>query len=112
MSVDVAIVGLGYVGLPLAQEASRVGLTVLGYDIGQGVVDSLNAGTSHIDDLSDADIAAMRAAGFEATTDSSRLSQAGTIVICVPMPRRPMSSPWSTRSSKPSVRRSAPSRWT
>ncbi len=86
MSVDVAIVGLGYVGLPLAQEASRVGLTVLGYDIGQRVVDGLNAGRSHVDDLSDADIAEMRAAGFEATTDAGRLAEAKTIVICVPTP--------------------------
>lgn len=86
MSVDVAIVGLGYVGLPLAQEAARVGLQVLGYDIGQRVVDSLNAGRSHVDDLSDDDIAQMRAAGFEATTDASRLAEATTIVICVPTP--------------------------
>ncbi|MBK6888224.1 MAG: nucleotide sugar dehydrogenase [Tetrasphaera sp.] len=86
MSVDVAIVGLGYVGLPLAQEATRVGLAVLGYDIGQRVVDGLNAGTSHVDDLSDSDIADMRAAGFEATTDSARLREAKTIVICVPTP--------------------------
>ena len=50
MSVDVAIVGLGYVGLPLAQEASHVGLKVLGFDIGQRVVDGLNAGASHVDD--------------------------------------------------------------
>ena len=86
MSVDVAIVGLGYVGLPLAQEASRVGLKVLGFDIGQRVVDGLNSGKSHVDDLSDADIAEMQGAGFEATTDSSRLADAKTIVICVPTP--------------------------
>ncbi|GAA1784256.1 MAG: nucleotide sugar dehydrogenase [Actinobacteria bacterium] len=86
MSVDVAIVGLGYVGLPLAQEASRVGLKVLGFDIGQRVVDGLNAGQSHVDDLTDEHIAEMQAAGFEATTDSSRLAEAKTIVICVPTP--------------------------
>ncbi|GAB4075275.1 nucleotide sugar dehydrogenase [Nostocoides australiense] len=86
MSVDVAIVGLGYVGLPLAQEASHVGLKVLGFDIGQRVVDGLNAGASHVDDLSDADIAKMLEQGFEATTDASRLAEAKTIVICVPTP--------------------------
>ena len=86
MSLDVAIVGLGYVGLPLAQEASRVGLQVLGFDITARVVDGLNAGHSHVDDLSDDDIAEMRAAGFEATTDASRLAEARTIVICVPTP--------------------------
>ncbi len=86
MTLDVAIVGLGYVGLPLAQEASRAGLTVLGFDITARVVDGLNAGRSHVDDLSDDDIARMRAAGFEATTDASRLADAKTIVICVPTP--------------------------
>ncbi|MGO4245117.1 NAD(P)-binding domain-containing protein, partial [Janibacter sp. RAF20_2_2] len=86
MSMDVAIIGQGYVGLPLAQEASRVGVKVLGFDINQGVVDALNSGVSHIDDLSDDDIAAMIAAGFEATTDPSRLDEVKTIVICVPTP--------------------------
>ena len=84
--MDVAIIGQGYVGLPLAQEASRVGVKVLGFDINQGVVDALNSGVSHIDDLSDYDIAAMIAAGFEATTDPSRLDEVKTIVICVPTP--------------------------
>ena len=83
---DVAIIGQGYVGLPLAQEASRVGVKVLGFDINQGVVDALNSGVSHIDDLSDDDIRAMLDAGFEASTDASRLSEVKTIVICVPTP--------------------------
>ena len=61
--MDVAIIGLGYVGLPLAQEASKVGVKVLGFDVNQGVVDNLNAGRSHVDDLSDADIADMLQAG-------------------------------------------------
>ncbi len=84
--MDVAIIGLGYVGLPLAQEASRVGVKVLGFDVNQGVVDGLNAGRSHVDDLSDADIADMTAAGFVATTDPSRISEVKTVVICVPTP--------------------------
>lgn len=83
---DVAIIGQGYVGLPLAQEASKVGVKVLGFDINQGVVDALNSGVSHIDDLSDDDIRAMLDAGFEASTDASRLDEVTTIVICVPTP--------------------------
>lgn len=83
---DVAIIGQGYVGLPLAQEASKVGVKVLGFDINQGVVDALNSGVSHIDDLSDDDIRAMINAGFEATTDPARLDEVKTIVICVPTP--------------------------
>ncbi|MGD8148718.1 nucleotide sugar dehydrogenase [Ornithinimicrobium sp. Y1694] len=86
MAVDAVIIGLGYVGLPLAQEASRVGKTVLGLDINEGVVADLNAGRSHVDDLSDADIAAMIEAGFEATTDESRIAEAKAVVICVPTP--------------------------
>ncbi|UUZ45103.1 nucleotide sugar dehydrogenase [Janibacter limosus] len=86
MSMDVAIIGRGYVGLPLALEASRVGVKVLGFDINEGVVKALNSGVSHIDDLSDDDIRAMLDAGFEATTDPSRLDEVKTIIICVPTP--------------------------
>ena len=86
MSVDVVIIGLGYVGLPLAQEATRAGLRVLGYDINAGVVGDLNAGRSHVDDLSDADIAEMVAGGFEASTQESRIGEAKAVVICVPTP--------------------------
>ena len=86
MPVDAVILGLGYVGLPLAQEATRSGLSVLGFDINQGVVDSLNSGRSHVDDLSDADIAEMLEGGFEATTDPARIGEARTVVICVPTP--------------------------
>jgi nucleotide sugar dehydrogenase len=80
------VIGLGYVGLPLALEASRAGLEVTGLDLDRGVVGGLNAGRSHIDDLSDADIAVMRDAGFTATTDASVLATADIAVICVPTP--------------------------
>ena len=86
MAVDAVIIGLGYVGLPLAQEATRAGMTILGYDINQGVVDALNAGTSHIDDLSDEHIAEMIGGGFRATTDESEIAGARVAVICVPTP--------------------------
>ncbi|MEV6970302.1 nucleotide sugar dehydrogenase [Hamadaea sp. NPDC051192] len=86
MTADVVILGLGYVGLPLAQEAVKAGLSVLGYDISARVVDALNSGRSHVDDLSDDDIAAMVAAGFRATTDESEIRGAKTAVICVPTP--------------------------
>ncbi|WP_305782885.1 nucleotide sugar dehydrogenase [Symbioplanes lichenis] len=86
MSFDAVILGLGYVGLPLAQQATRAGLTVLGFDVNARVADSLNAGRSHVDDLSDADVAEMTAGGFRATTDESLIAQARTAVICVPTP--------------------------
>lgn len=81
-----AIIGLGYVGLPLAQQASRSGLSVVGFDVNSAMVDSLNSGTSHIDDLTDEDITEMISLGFSATTDEAVLADANAIVICVPTP--------------------------
>ena len=69
MAPDLAVVGLGYVGLPLASEAVRSGLSVLGIDVSQAVVDGLNSGVSHVYDLSNSDVRAMCAAGFRASTD-------------------------------------------
>lgn len=86
MGVDVAIIGLGYVGLPLALEATKAGMSVLGYDIDSRVVAALNAGRSHVDDLSDGDITKMIDAGFRATTDEAALATVTTAVICVPTP--------------------------
>ena len=85
--MNVVIIGLGYVGLPLAQEAVRVGLDVTGLDIRQSTVDGLNAGRSHVDDLSDADVAAMVAGGFRATADVAGVAPLPDVtVICVPTP--------------------------
>lgn len=78
--------GLGYVGLPLAQEAVRSGVSVAGFDVSSGVVNGLNAGQSHIDDLSDADVGQMVQAGFQASTEEGVIGQAGVAVICVPTP--------------------------
>ena len=90
--MKVVIIGLGYVGLPLAQEAVRVGLSVTGLDVNQATVDGLNAGRSHVDDLTDADIQAMVDGGFRAVTSVPEAAAAvgeqgaDTIVICVPTP--------------------------
>lgn len=86
MSVDLVVVGLGYVGLPLAQEATRAGLSVIGLDRNRRVVDGLAAGVSHVDDLSDSDVRAMLAGGFRPTTDPAVLAEAEVAVICVPTP--------------------------
>ena len=86
MSSDLVVIGLGYVGLPLAQEAIRSGLSVIGYDVSDRVIDGLMAGKSHVDDLSNQDIEEMRTKGFIATKDDSVLAQAIAIVICVPTP--------------------------
>ncbi|HEY8062861.1 MAG TPA: nucleotide sugar dehydrogenase [Gemmatimonadales bacterium] len=85
--VTFGIVGLGYVGLPLAVELGRAGFKVLGYDVSPRVVDGLNGGTSHIKDVPDKDVAELRAnRRFEATTDKLRLKEADAISICVPTP--------------------------
>lgn len=83
---DVVVVGLGYVGLPLAQAASAAGMRVAGLDTDTSVVASLSLGRSHVDDLSDDDVGAMLAAGFDPTTDASVVADASTVVICVPTP--------------------------
>jgi nucleotide sugar dehydrogenase len=93
MTRDLVVIGLGYVGLPLAQEASRAGLAVTGLDVSAGVVDGLNAGRSHVDDLSDADISEMLERGFTATTDASVIADAHAVVICVPTPLTPEGGP-------------------
>jgi len=86
MKTDLAVIGLGYVGLPLAQEALRAGLSVVGYDVSDRVITGLNAGKSHVDDLSDTDIQTMIKSGFTASKDDQVLAAASAIVICVPTP--------------------------
>ncbi|WP_026117421.1 nucleotide sugar dehydrogenase [Nocardiopsis alkaliphila] len=85
-AIDLVVLGLGYVGLPLAAGAVSAGLKVTGFDVSARVVDGLGRAVSHIDDLSSDDIAAMLDQGFSATSDPSCLARARTIVICVPTP--------------------------
>ncbi|MEM1298433.1 MAG: nucleotide sugar dehydrogenase [Pseudomonadota bacterium] len=85
-SLVIGILGLGYVGIPLAQRISETGFRVLGFDILETRVAELNAGRSPIKHIAHADIAAMRAAGFEATADFSRTGACDVLIICVPTP--------------------------
>ncbi|MHA7135167.1 nucleotide sugar dehydrogenase [Oerskovia turbata] len=85
-TTDLAVVGLGYVGLPLAHEATTSGLSVAGLDISADLVAGLRGGRSAVDDISDEQVRAMNAAGFEAVTDERVLQDARAIVICVPTP--------------------------
>jgi UDP-N-acetyl-D-glucosamine dehydrogenase len=81
------IVGLGYVGLPLAVELANSGYTVLGFDISPRVVEGLNAGRSHVKDVTDAQLRAVVSAGrFSATTDGTALARCDAVSICVPTP--------------------------
>jgi len=83
----VLIVGMGYVGLPLALSFIRGGVTVLGLDIDQSKVDALNGGRSYLGHISDGDISKAVATGrFEATTDFARCADADSVIIAVPTP--------------------------
>ena len=93
MALKAVIIGLGYVGLPLAQAATTAGVKVVGLELNQGIVDKLNRGTSHIDDLADSDIAALVATGFRATNDPACIAQADIVIICVPTPLDDSGSP-------------------
>lgn len=85
--VTFGVIGLGYVGLPLAVEAARSGLTVLGFDVNDEVVATVNSGRSHIQDLSDQDIQELCDVNrLHATTDMSGLQECDAISICVPTP--------------------------
>jgi UDP-N-acetyl-D-glucosamine dehydrogenase len=81
------IVGLGYVGLPLAVELANAGYRVLGFDVQQKVVDGLNACRSHVKDITDAQLRTVVNAGrFSASSDMSRLGEPDAVSICVPTP--------------------------
>jgi UDP-N-acetyl-D-glucosamine dehydrogenase len=81
------IVGLGYVGLPLAVELARAGYRVLGFDVSPEVVEGLNEGRSHVKDVTDEQLLKAKECGrFSATTDMARLSEPDAISICVPTP--------------------------
>jgi UDP-N-acetyl-D-glucosamine dehydrogenase len=83
----VGVIGLGYVGLPLAVEFARAGFTVIGYDVSERVVGLVNAGGSHIKDVHASDVAAIVDAGrFVATSNPAALAEADAISIAVPTP--------------------------
>ncbi len=81
------VIGLGYVGLPLAVELAQAGFEVFGVDIDEGRVRQLNRGRSYIQDVATADLRALvRQGRFHASTDFSVLRRCDTVNICVPTP--------------------------
>ena len=83
----ISVVGLGYVGLPLSLQFARSGIAVLGFDLDQQKVDSINDGKTYLKHFSSESIADLVAANrLEATTDPSRLLEVEAILICVPTP--------------------------
>ncbi len=88
------IIGLGYVGLPLALEFARAGLKTIGIDVDRRKIDAIAAGRSYIVDVSDEEIAAqVRTGAFTATDDFATIRDCDTINICVPTPLRKTKDP-------------------
>ena len=86
-SATTGVIGLGYVGLPLAMELAEAGFKVIGYDVSERVVGALMRGESHIQDVPAKQIARHARAGrFIATTEEARLSDCDTVSIAVPTP--------------------------
>ena len=85
--MKIAIVGLGYVGLPLSLQFARSGVEVLGLDIDPAKIEALNQGRSYIKHIESAAIAEpVKAGRFSASTDFSRLRETSAVIICVPTP--------------------------
>jgi len=83
----VAVLGLGYVGLPLALAFARRGFPVLGFDVDAAKVEHINAGRSYIGHIDAAEVRELRfAAAFEATADAGRLGEPDALLLCVPTP--------------------------
>ena len=90
----IGIIGLGYVGLPLAVEFARAGFHVVGYDVDASKTSTLNGGVSYIPDVPTEHVAEIVKAGtFRATTDASELATVDVIDICVPTPLRKTKDP-------------------
>ena len=91
--VHLVVIGLGYVGLPVVLEAVQAGIQCVGLDNSSRIVNGLNAGTSHVDDISDEQVGKLLSLGFQATSEPSVLQNANVVVICVPTPLREDQSP-------------------
>jgi len=87
-SATIGVIGLGYVGLPLAVEAAKSGYTVIGFDVSESVVGEINAGRSHIQDIPSEVLRPLVRDDLliSATTDMTRLAECDVISICVPTP--------------------------
>ena len=88
------VMGLGYVGLPLAVEMAREGYRVIGFEVSDGVVAGVNAGESHVQDIPSDNLRPLVEQGLiEATTDMARLAECDAISICVPTPLNKIKDP-------------------
>jgi UDP-N-acetyl-D-glucosamine dehydrogenase len=94
VDIRAGVIGLGYVGLPLAVQLARAGYSVVGLDIDERKVQAIERGTSYIHDVPDAELAQLVAAGrLRATSDFAQLERLDTVSICVPTPLRKTKDP-------------------
>ncbi len=92
-SWTIGVIGLGYVGLPLAVAATRAGVRAIGFDVNQAYVDELRSGRSSIEDVDDADLVVALDAGLTVSADPMDLAESDVIVLCVPSPLGPHREP-------------------
>ncbi|MGI6145770.1 MAG: NAD(P)-binding domain-containing protein, partial [Peptococcia bacterium] len=86
-SATLGVVGLGYVGLPLAVEKAKAGYKTIGFDVQKTKVDMVNAGKNYIGDVVNEDLSKLVKSGaFSATTDFAQVAKADCVCICVPTP--------------------------
>jgi UDP-N-acetyl-D-glucosamine dehydrogenase len=93
-TVRVGIIGIGYVGLPLAVEFAKARFAVIGFDVNPGKVEAFNRGESYVGDVASDELAALVKRGaLAATTDFARLAECDAAIICVPTPLRKTKDP-------------------
>lgn len=86
-TAKIGVIGLGYVGLPLAVELAKTDFKVIGFDISENKVKLINSGKSDIDDIKDSDLSGIVSSGLlKATTDPELISKMDVVMICVPTP--------------------------
>ena len=91
--LKIGIIGLGYVGLPLAYAFSKKNISVLGFDIDKEKIQLLNKGKSYINYFSSKNIKEMQKSNFVATNSFSKISNVDVIILCLPTPLKKNKSP-------------------
>src|SRR5699024_9463169 len=83
---NLVVIRQAYVGLPVSRAATNVGSELTSLEVNQNIADNLNSGTSHVEDIVDAELQIMLDNGYRATTGNAVLQDADVVVICVPTP--------------------------
>ena len=100
-NADIGVIGLGYVGLPLALRFCESDYRVTGFDVDPAKPESIRAGKSYISHIADQRVTRARDNGFVTTTDFSRIADMDAVILCVPTPLHSDNSPTFPLSSIP-----------